>query len=146
MVWVVDGTRLKRDYPRFLKGKENFRLTNKQGHFLVDFIDECFPTAWIGRPVPVVFDFKGTETISDPKDWRNYLYYLYPKSNVRESLVAIISHQSLIQSITSGDFLREKHEPEKQILEPKTKSILTIPRKSSQYVFHRGRYIKRRRF
>jgi hypothetical protein len=23
MVWVVDGTRLKRDYPRFLKGKKN---------------------------------------------------------------------------------------------------------------------------
>ena len=23
MVWVVDGTRLKKDYPRFLKGKKN---------------------------------------------------------------------------------------------------------------------------
>lgn len=145
MVWVVDGTRLKRDYPRFIKGKENFRSTNKQGHFLVDFIDECLPAAWIGNSVPVIFDFKGTEAISDPKDWRNHLYYLYPKSNVRESLVAIISRESLIQSITTGDFLREKQEPEKQIVEPKTKSIPTITRRSSQYVFDRGRYVKRRR-
>lgn len=145
MVWIVDGTRLKRDYPRFLKGKENFRSTNKQGHFLVDFIDECLPAAWIGSSVPVIFDFKGTETISDPKDWRNHLYYLYPKSNVRESLVAIISRQSLIQGITTGDFLREKQEPEKQIVEPKTKSIPTIPRRPSQYVFDRVRYVKRRR-
>lgn len=145
MVWVVDGTRLKRDYLRFLKGKENFRSTNKQGHFLVDFIDECFPAAWIGSSVPIIFDFKGTEAISDPKDWRNHLYYLYPKSNVRESLVAIISRESLIQSITTGDFLREKQEPEKQIVEPKTKSTPTIPRRPSQYVFDRGRYVKRRR-
>lgn len=145
MVWVVDGTRLNRDYPRFLKGKEKFRSTNKQGHFLVDYIDECFPAAWIGSSVPVIFDFKGTETISDPKDWRNHLYYLYPKSNVRESVVAIISRQSLIQSIITGDVFREKQEPEKQIAEPKTKSIPTIPKRPSQYVFHRGRYVKRRR-
>lgn len=36
MVWVIDGTRLKRDYPRFLKG------TNNPGIFHVDFPDEYF--------------------------------------------------------------------------------------------------------
>jgi competence CoiA-like predicted nuclease len=57
MVWIVDGTRLKRDYPRFLKGKNHFRRTNKQNIFIVDFPDECFPPAWLKSSVPVIFDF-----------------------------------------------------------------------------------------
>lgn len=57
MMWIADGTGLKKDYPRFLKGKEGFRSTNKQGYFLVDFPDECFPSAWVGSSVPVIFDF-----------------------------------------------------------------------------------------
>jgi competence CoiA-like predicted nuclease len=55
MVWVVDGTRLKRDYSRFLKGKNDFRRTNNPGIFLVDFPDECFPSAWLGSSKPVIF-------------------------------------------------------------------------------------------
>ncbi|WP_205603562.1 competence protein CoiA [Cyclobacterium sp. SYSU L10401] len=37
MVWVVDGTRLKRDYPRFLKGKKEFRVTDKKGFLLLTY-------------------------------------------------------------------------------------------------------------
>jgi hypothetical protein len=147
MVWVVDGTRLKKDYPRFLKAKENFRLTNRKGYFIVDFPDEGFPSAWLNSSVPVIFDFKGTEKISYSNDWRYPLYCLFPKSNITGSVVAIISRQSLIQSIITGDFLRETREPEKQIARPQqTKSILTIPRRPSQYVFDRGQYVKRKRF
>ncbi len=145
MVWVVDGTRLKRDYPRFLKAKENFRLTKKKGLFFVDYIEECFPAAWIGSSVPVIFDFKGVKPISDPRDWRNYLYFLYPKSYVRESMVAIISRQSFIHSVTTGDLLREKQEPEKQTINPQKNNIQSLPRRPSEYVFERGRFVKRRR-
>lgn len=95
MIWVIDGTRLKKDYPRFLKGKENFRLTKKQGIYLVNFPDECFPSAWLGSSVPVIFDFRGIGTIDDIKDWRNPLYFLFPKSNKREAILAIISRESL---------------------------------------------------
>src|SRR6218665_297072 len=51
MVWIVDGTRLKRDYPRFLKGKKNcfentiFYNTDNPKIFRVDLIDWCFPSA-----------------------------------------------------------------------------------------------------
>ena len=31
MVWVVDGTRLQRDYPRFNRGKDDLRRTNIDG-------------------------------------------------------------------------------------------------------------------
>jgi len=102
MIWVVDGTRLTRDYPRFLRGKEGFRLTSKKGIFLVESPDECFPPAWIGSPVLVVFDFKGLEKIKDPRDWRYPLYYLYPKSNKGESFVAFVTRESFINRIITG--------------------------------------------
>jgi hypothetical protein len=146
MVWVVDGTRLKRDYPRFLKAKDNFRLTNKKGYFIVDFPDECFPSAWLNSSVPIIFDFKGTEKINYANDWRYPLYCLFPKSNTTWSVVAIISRQSLIQSIITGELLRERQVSEQQVAKPQTKNIPTIPRRSSQYVFERGRFVKRKRF
>jgi len=106
MIWIIDGTRLKRDYSRFLKGKAGFRSTKITGLFSHDFPDECFPSAWLGSTVPVVFDFKGMETISSEKDFRNDLYCLFPKSNRRESFVALLSRQSLINSIISGEVLK----------------------------------------
>ncbi len=144
MVWVVDGARLKRDYPRFLKAKEGFRLTNTRGIFLVDFVNECFPSAWVGSSVPVIFDFRGTEQINNPNDWKNHLYLLYPKSSGRESIVAIISRQYLVDKIKTGELFKPKQEPEKQISN-------TVSFKSnanygaSQYVLQRGRFVKRRR-
>lgn len=42
MVWVVDGTRLEKDYPRFLKAKNNFQETELPKVFRVD-LEECFP-------------------------------------------------------------------------------------------------------
>ena len=43
MIWVADGTRLKRDYPRFRKGTENFKQTNRKGVHFADFPDKIFP-------------------------------------------------------------------------------------------------------
>jgi competence protein CoiA len=57
MVWVVDGTRLKRDYPRFLKGINSLRNTTKPGHYVVDFPNKVFPNAWLDSSVPVILIF-----------------------------------------------------------------------------------------
>lgn len=78
MVWVIDCTRLKRDYPRLLKGKSEFRKREKKGIFAVEFIDECFPSAWLESSVPVIFDFLGTDALGKPSDIRNPLYCLFP--------------------------------------------------------------------
>jgi competence protein CoiA len=145
MIWVVDATRLKNDHPRFLKGRKDFQLTNKQGIFLVNFPDECFPANWVDSSVPVIFDFKGIEKISYANDWRIPLYYLFPKSNTGKSYVAIISRESLIKDIISGDFLKQKQESEKQIEKQSTKIILTTPQRQSQYFYDRGRLVKRER-
>lgn len=146
MVWVVDGTRLKKDYPRFIKAKENFRYTQKTGLFLVDLIEECFPINWLESSVPVIFDFKGLEIVNDEKDWKNFLYCLFPKSNLRKSLVAVISRQPFIKLITTGDLYQELQKTEKEIVaQQPTNNLAMLPR-SSQYVLNRGRIVKRNRF
>jgi len=106
MAWVVDGIRLKQDYPRFLKGKSNFRNTNLPGIFFVD-PDECFPQLWLRCSVPVIFDFQGSESIADSKDERNQLYCLFPERMIGRyaAIVAVISCEFFIDNIVNGDWL-----------------------------------------
>ena len=147
LVWVIDGTRLKKDYPRFLKAKEKFRLTSKKGYFIVDFPNQCFPSAWVGSSVPVFFDFKGVEKINYANDWRQPLYLLFPKTDSLETYVAIISRQSFINFVITGEFFKQEQEPQKQtIMTQQINSSTTANQRSSQYVFNRGRYEKRQRF
>ena len=103
MFWVVDGTRLKRDYPRFIAAKGNFRLTNKKGYFVVDSPHKCFPSSWVDSSCPVIFDFKGNEEIKYAYDERYPLYCLLPKINEMQSIVIISSRESLIKIIISGE-------------------------------------------
>jgi competence protein CoiA len=108
MVWVVDGTRLKRDYPRFLKewksdGISNVYKTDKSGIFKVSFPEFCFPEAWLKSSVPVIFDFRGDGTIEDPEEMRNTLYCLFPQvgGNAR---VAEISRKAFLNSTIKGEW------------------------------------------
>jgi len=109
MVWVVDGTRLKRDYPRFLKGKNNtfentiFYETNNPKIFRVDLVDWCFPVAWLGDSVPVVFDFLGDGTLEDEENIRNNLYCLFPQIG-KYAMVAEISRKAFIKSTINGEW------------------------------------------
>jgi hypothetical protein len=59
MLWIVDGTRLKRDYPRFLK-KINGFIQIIPGTFRVPFPEEVFPAAWLESSVSVIFDYQGS--------------------------------------------------------------------------------------
>lgn len=147
MVWVVDGTRLKRDYPRFLKGRGNFRRTNRQGYFFVDFPDECFPSAWLGSLVPVIFDFRGTDPMENPNDLRNHLYCLFPKQNKRETVLAIISRESFIDNAINGELFKKT---QKQSTELSKKSIFVRKRRGREsthyYDPQKGKFIKKWRF
>ena len=104
MVWVVHGTRLKRDFPRFLKAKNNFQETDLPKIFLVDF-EECFPSTWLGISKPVIFDFCGIEEINNPNDIRNNLYCLFPVKIGRYVVVAEITRTAFLISVTNGDWL-----------------------------------------
>jgi len=72
MIWVVDGTRLKRDYPRFREGTVNFQKTNRKGYYFVDFPAKVFPVNWLGSSVPVVFDFYEPPLPNEPNEKKKY--------------------------------------------------------------------------
>ena len=150
MVWVIDGARLKGDYPRFLKARNSFRSTNNPGVFLVDILAGCFPSAWVGSSVPVVFDFMGSEMVNDLKDPRNYLYCLFPKRSGRYTILATLSRQNFIHSTITGEWLLmmkgyiDSPALNQQVQQSHNKQDFSVKRESS-YVLHKGRFIKRRR-
>ena len=78
MVWVVDGTRLQRDYPRFDREKGALRPTKIQGCFLLASPDKCFPAMWLDSSVPVIFDFRGVDENQPPDAFRDTLWCLLP--------------------------------------------------------------------
>ncbi|MBW9113177.1 competence protein [Rhizobium cauense] len=59
LIWVVDGTRLKNDIPRFERGAKDLRGAIRSGYFMTRLPEECFPQTWIACSKPVFFDFGG---------------------------------------------------------------------------------------
>jgi competence protein CoiA len=109
MVWIVDGTRLKYDYQRFLKGKKNcfentiFYNTDNPKIFRVDLVDWCFPSAWLESSVPVIFDFLGDGSMDDSEGLRNTLYCLFPQVG-RYARIAEISRKAFINATINGEW------------------------------------------
>jgi len=100
MVWVVDGTRLKGDYPRFLNGLRSFKQI-KGRTFRVYNEKECFPQAWVGSSVPVIFDFLNYQIIGE-KDWRNFLCCLLPVKLGDTAIVEFIPQQEFAGALRNG--------------------------------------------
>ncbi|RVD57654.1 competence protein [Mesorhizobium sp. M2D.F.Ca.ET.185.01.1.1] len=66
MVWIVDGTRRKRDLPRFIDGRRSLRFSPWTGIYTTPFPYECFPSDWLDSAAPVFFDFAGMDPV-DPR-------------------------------------------------------------------------------
>lgn len=97
MVWVVDGTRLKRDWPRFQKGMINFHKI-ADGYFLARHPEECFPQKWLQSSVPVIFDFQGiisTDLPDEPS--RGILACLIPGQAERHAVVYAMDRERFIK-------------------------------------------------
>lgn len=101
MVWVVDGARLQRDYPRFNSGKDGLRRTPAQGHYLLTFPEECFPATWLDSSVPVIFDFRGTDEGQPPDAFRDGLWCLLPGRAERSAVVVRMSREQFIKVVPS---------------------------------------------
>ena len=78
MIWVVDGTRLKNDYPRFCKGLSSLRPI-ASGFFRSTFPEECFPASWLTSSVPVYFDFQGLSPVNQPDSKLSDFWCLFPE-------------------------------------------------------------------
>ena len=105
MVWVVNCTRIKGDCPRFIKGNSYLRATNMPKIFSIEYPDVCFPSAWLGCSVPVLFDFRGTEPKDIPDDVNKNLYCLFPTQIGRYAIVAEVSRTAFIDRTINDEWL-----------------------------------------
>jgi competence protein CoiA len=101
MVWVVDGTRLQRDYPRFKKGKDSLRRTDIPQHFILAFPDEYFPAMWLDSSVPVIFDFRGTDESRPPDAFRDTVWCLHPGRVGGSAVVVGMSREQFVKEAPS---------------------------------------------
>jgi len=143
MIWVVDGTRLKRDFSRFKKNQDILRKTSKQGQFTIDYVDECFPSNWANSKVPIIFDFKGYGTNPDSDELRNYLICLMPNQGIRQSVVYFLTRDSFINNIRQGSWFNKKNNTSHYSRRnPVQRPAIN---RRSPYVLHLGRWVKKRR-
>lgn len=105
MIWIVDGTRLQKDLPRFIKAEKNIVSMDIPKVFGIEFADECFPKKWLGSSVPVIFDFEGSNPpLGIDKNNRAFLYCVFPIQVGWLTIFAEISRKALIKSIIDGEW------------------------------------------
>lgn len=104
MVWVVDGTRLSRDFPRFLKGGKFGSTELKPGVMHIEFADDFFPRNWLRSSVPVVFDFLGLDNPDSADHIRKTLYCLFPSHDEYNAVFAKISRKAFIKTVLNGEW------------------------------------------
>ena len=151
MVWVVDGTRLKNDFKRFLKWKNHHQILSK-GILLLDYPDECFPSTWIESSVPVIFDFQGKESINDIKDVRNQLYCLFPIKIGGKAILTEIPRRAFLKTTKNGEwmlrvqnYMENLIQAKKEWLKQKEKqqNKQNMVGKTTEYILEKGRWKKR---
>lgn len=149
LTWVVDGSRLKRDYPRFLKGKKSFKIIRDR-IFRVDFPEDHFPTEWLDSSVPVLFDFQNINPISDPENRRHLLHCLFPVKIGSSAVVAEMTQNAFINSVISGDWAiktRQFLNDITQVAKEYQQQFERQPTRSEQFqTFMRYSVKRRRRF
>lgn len=97
MVWIVDGTRLKRDLPRFAANRPSFGITPWRGFFTTPFPDECFPRNWLDSAAPVFFDFGGMAPVPPTAEVeRRLLWGLLPGRAAGRAVVVAMDRQRLV--------------------------------------------------
>ena len=101
MIWVVDGTRSKREYQQFLKGRSSFVGIGGVLYKVSDF-EDFWPACWTGSRVPVVVDFSGDQSAPEDPSLKDVLYCLFPTRIGRYGVVAALSREILVGSIKSG--------------------------------------------
>lgn len=102
MVWVVDGTRLSRDFPRFVKGGKFGSIELKPGIRKAEFGYEFFPSNWLRSSVPVVFDFLGLDNVASADPIRRNLYCLFPSHDEYNAVYAEIPRGAFVKTVLNG--------------------------------------------
>jgi hypothetical protein len=114
MVWVVDGTRLPRDYRRFCKGvddpispatHEDSSSSAWEGVLNTEFPEECFPRSWLYSSVPIYFDFQGITILDRQDERRTFLWGLMPGEFGGRSVVVRFQREAFMECALNNPHL-----------------------------------------
>src|SRR5690606_32761452 len=118
MVWVVDGTRLKRDFTRFVNGMVSSKKIKNQNIYLIRFPEKTFSKNWIDSLVPVIFDFYDPTTIDGQHPLSKLLWCLLPdKIQDHSKLVPMNRNVFLDITIKNPQIFMPSHQAQEQKLE-----------------------------
>lgn len=104
LVWVVDGTRRKRDKPQFQKIYEEGATILEDFLFKVVYPDECrLLEEWIDSNALVFFDFQ--EDILDAE--QSDFWFLFPKTSTRATYISPFSRDKFIELHNDNKFYEQ---------------------------------------
>ena len=93
LVWIVDGSRRKRDYKKFFQYAGFWMQWPLKERQQLLFHKNAFPEEWESRPVPVIFDWRL------PDDPDNNLVLLYPRLHKTEPLECCRINRAIFQGM-----------------------------------------------
>ena len=105
MVWVVDGTRRKRDRKRFFSAIALWqRLTRDV--FITPLVKEGLPTEWLNSSVRVYFDFGTGNEPDDPfPTVAPVVWCLVPQRAMGNAIIVAVAKDSFVRACRTGEAL-----------------------------------------
>ena len=112
MVWIVDGTRRKRDFKHFIEAFEYnniWRIGENSSLWVLEYGHNYLPKEWQHSQVPVMFDFKGlldrNEEGYDIVSKRNPLWCLLPITGQNMNVLFKFDRNKLVEMVKGGGFV-----------------------------------------
>lgn len=112
MIWIVDGTRRKRDFAHFIDAFEFnriWRIGQNSSLYVLEFGNSHLPKEWQSSCVPVLFDFKGllnkNEEEYDKSPLREPLWCLLPVRGNNINVLFEFDRNKLVEMIQNGGFV-----------------------------------------
>jgi hypothetical protein len=135
MIWIVDGTRRKKDKERFFSGSKGFLTTGERHTYWVKDPQSAVPNEWINSKSIVCFDFGMNDNGS------HTVYMLYKTQKAQHYQCTVIVKASIVKFIADGSLLGIMNESavKHQISKRSSNS-------ANQFIQHRGKFIKKRRW
>lgn len=112
MIWIVDGTRRKRDFAHFIEAfgyNSIWRVGQNNPLYVLEYGYSYLPKEWQSSRVPVLFDFKGLldkdEKEYDKDPLREPLWCLLPGGGYNIKVLYKFDRNELVKIIKGGGFL-----------------------------------------
>jgi competence protein CoiA len=105
MIWVVDGSRLKNDFTRFVSGLNSLRKTSSSGLFTLQTPRELFPSSWTECTATVAFDFRGGGSTESVSTLKNKIICLLPQHHQRVRFVLVLTREDFVEFLSNDELL-----------------------------------------